>query len=122
MTVIAYLLDENVNTRLHTALQRGWPALVVRRVGDPDAPLLGTADPEILRWCEINGMSLVTNNRRSMPRHLRDHLLAGRHVPGIFLLPRGLTIGDVAERLALISGASDAAEYRDQLAYLAQIT
>ena len=89
---------------------------------DADAPPWGTEDAEILIWCEINGTSPVTNNRRSMPRHLRDHLLAGGHVPAIFLLTRGLTIGDVAERLALVSGASDGAKYLDQLMHLAQIT
>jgi hypothetical protein len=32
----------------------------------------------------------VTNNRKSKPRHLADHLAGGRHVPGIFVLARRL--------------------------------
>ncbi|MGI8550098.1 MAG: DUF5615 family PIN-like protein [Dehalococcoidia bacterium] len=122
MSTIDYLLDENVDLRLHETLQQRWPQIAVRRVGGKHAPPLGTPDPEIVRWCEANGRSLVTNNRRSMPLHLRAHLAAGGHVPGIFLLPHQSSLGDIAERLAIIWGASRAEEYRDQIVYLTQVT
>ncbi len=86
MSEIKYLLDEHVDPRLRKALKRLASEIVVWRVGDPSAPHLGTLDPEILLWCEERGFSLVTNNRESMPVHLRDHLAARRHVPGIFTL------------------------------------
>jgi Domain of unknown function (DUF5615) len=53
-------------------------------IDDPEAPSAGTSDPAILVWLEQHGYILVTENRSSMPRHLPDHLEAGRHVPGIF--------------------------------------
>ena len=87
----------------------------VLQVGQPNAPPLGASDPEILRWCENHDVSLVTNNRRSMSRQLRDHLAAGRHVPGIFILDDSRPMGDVIERLATIWGASEAEEYADQI-------
>ncbi|MGI8551283.1 MAG: DUF5615 family PIN-like protein [Dehalococcoidia bacterium] len=122
MTVVAYLLDENVDPRLGRGIERRWPAMGVRQVGQDDAPAFGTSDPDILRWCEANDVSLVTNNRRSMPPPLREHLAVGRHVPGIFVIEESETIGETMERLALIWGASDGEEYRDQLVYLAQVT
>lgn len=118
MSEIKYLLDEHVNPRLRKALKRLAPDLVVWRIGEPSAPALSTPDPEILLWCEERGFSLVTNNRESMPVHLQEHLAAGRHVPGIFTLNPQMTMGETADELILIRGASEAEEYIDQLHYL----
>jgi len=118
MSEIKYLLDEHVNPRLRKAIKRSAPDIVVWRVGDPSAPPLSAPDQEILIWCEERGFSLVTNNRESMPVHLRYHLAAGRHTPGIFTLNPNMTIGETAEELVLIWGASEAEEYVDQLNYL----
>ena len=118
MTSIAYLLDENVDPRLQRALSQRAPDLVGWRIGDPGAPTLHTDDPTILRWCEENRFSLVTNNRASMPVHPGEHVSAGRHMPGIFILRSPMTLGDIADELVLIYGTSDADEYVDLLRYL----
>jgi len=54
------------------------PRLTIWKIGMPGVPPSGTLDPEILLWCEGNDFILVTNNRKSMPVHLADHLAAGR--------------------------------------------
>ena len=118
MSSLRFLLDENVDPRLRAALHRRMPELVVWVVGDPAAPDRGTLDPEILHWCEVNNFSLITNNRASMPVHLRDHLDAWQHVPGIFILHPNMSIGDTVDELALVCGASESDEYRDLLIYL----
>lgn len=118
MSTIKYLLDENVNPRLRRAIGRRFPAIVAWCVGDAGAPDLQTLDPDILLWCEANGFILVTNNRSSMPLHLRDHLAAGRHVPGIFILNPNMSMGATVDELALIWGASDPAEYVGRLSFL----
>ena len=118
MSVFKYLLDEHVDPRLRKALKRRYPEIVVWRVGDIGAPALSSPDPDILTWCETNNFSLVTNNRASIPIHLRNHLAAGRHVPGIFILNPNLTMGQTADELALIWGAATPDEYADQLKYL----
>jgi hypothetical protein len=53
-----------------------------------------------------------------MPRHLADHLAAGRHVPGILVLDTEMAIGATIEELAPISGTSFAGEYVDVITYL----
>jgi len=118
MSSIKYLLDEHVNPRFRMALVRREPDLPVRRIGDIGVPPHQTSDPEILLWCEAQDFSLVTNNRASMPIHLRDHLAAGRHVPGIFILNSNMTMGETIDELILIWSASDSDEYADQLRYL----
>lgn len=118
MSEIKYLLDENVDPSLRAAIHQRWSEVVVWIIGDPGAPQRGTLDPDILLWCETNNFSLVTNNRRSMPVHLRDHLSAGQQVPGIFILNPDMTMGETAEELAIICQASKAEEYVNQLNYL----
>jgi hypothetical protein len=118
VSTIKYLLDEHIDPRLRRALIRLSPGIIVWRVGDPGTPALQTTDPDILSWCEKNTFSLITNNRASMPVHLRDHLAAGRHVPGIFILNPHMTMGETADELALIWGAAEPEEYADQLRFL----
>jgi hypothetical protein len=60
----------------------------------------------------------VTNNRKSMPGHLRDHLAIDRHMPGIFLLNPELSIGQNIDELLLIADGSLEGEYQDQIIHL----
>jgi len=115
---IRYLLDENLTHTVRDQLFRREPEMVVLCIGDEAAPPLGTPDSEILEWLEEHKYLLVSRNRRTMPAHLQVHLEKGRHVPGILLLRRGVTIGQVIEELLLIWHASEVQEYRDQIKYL----
>jgi hypothetical protein len=118
MNLRKYLLDEHVNPVLRSVLHRQFTEMVVWMIGDPGAPARGTSDTEILSWCEANDFSLVTSNRTSMPVHLQEHLIAGRHIPGIFILNPNMTIGETVDELALIWWASEPDEYSDLVNYL----
>ncbi len=118
MSPITYFLDENVDPALRVGLQCHWPEIEVWAIGDPGAPERSTPDPDILLWCEANGFTLLTNNRASMPVHLREHLAAGRHIPGIFILSPSSRVGETIIELALIWATAEPDEYLDQLKYL----
>lgn len=118
MSEVRYLVDENTPRAIGDSLHRRQPELVVLIVGDDLAPPRGTLDPDILLWLEREGYGLITRNRRSMPRHLRDHLTAGHHVPGIFTLRPRASLGQIIDDLLLIWGASQLGEYTDQIVYL----
>jgi Domain of unknown function (DUF5615) len=118
MSQFQFLLDEHVGAKLQRALLRRQRDMLVWHIGDAGAPPRGTPDPEILLWCERDGYSLVTNNRASMPVHLRDHLALRHHVPGIFTLNDDMSIGETVEELFLLWTAADPVEYADQLNYL----
>ncbi len=118
MSVHQFLLDENVDPALQEALHRNSPGMVVWLVGNPGAPGLGALDPEILLWCEAHNFSLVTNNHTSMPVHLRAHLSASHHVPGIFILNPKMSFAKTVDELALLWGASDIEEYSDKINFL----
>ena len=113
-----YLIDENISGIYRTQLLHHEPSLTVLMIGDEGAPARGTSDPEILHWCERNDFNLITNNRRSMPQHLDDHLTAGHHVPGIFTINLNVSIGLIIEQIILIAGASHEDEFLDQIIYV----
>lgn len=116
--MIKYLLDENVDRALLAGLRQHHFEITVWIIGDPGSPPRQTPDPDILIWCEAHDFLLVTNNRSSMPVHLNDHLNAGRHVPGIFILNAAMSIGDTLDELALIWEISTLDEYLDQIRHL----
>lgn len=118
MNDINYLLDENVDHALYIGLLRHASELTVWRVGMLGAPAKGTLDPDILLWCEANSFILVTNNRKSMPVHLRQHLAEERHMPGILILTEKMSIGETIEELLLIWTASSQLEYQDRIIHL----
>ena len=113
-----YLLDENVDPARRRALHQVHPEMTVWIVGDPGTPDYGTLDPAILQWCDENHFALVTNNRSTMPVHLRDHMAAGGHVPGIFILNPGMSMGEMVEELTLIWEAAEPHAFIDQIVYL----
>ena len=113
-----FLIDENISPEYRTQLLNHEPSLKVLVVGDEGAPARSTPDPEILKWCEQNQFNLITNNRKSMPQHLSDHLSAGHHVPGIFTINLEVPMGKIIDELLLIAGASDEDEYIDEIKYL----
>jgi hypothetical protein len=116
--MLCYLLDAHVAWALLFGLRRREPGISVWRVGQAHMPPLDTPDPEILVWCETHGCILVTNNRKSMPGHLADHLRAGRHIPGIFTLNSSMSLGETIQNLIDAAQISLEDEYRDQIRHL----
>jgi len=117
MESISYLLDENMPHGVRDQLLYHEPELKVLCIGDEFAPYFGTPDPIILEWIEENGYILVSRNRKTILRHLKDHLLRGRHVPGILLLRCRLPMGQLIEDLRLIFKASQLIDYRDHIEF-----
>ena len=101
--MVRYLIDENLPPSYRIQLLRRKPDLTVWEVGNPGTPPRGTFDPLILEWCEQHGFILVTNNRRSMPSHLLEHLNRGQHIPGIFALRPKASLGEILDDLILIA-------------------
>ncbi|NEO91557.1 MAG: hypothetical protein F6K56_15475 [Moorea sp. SIO3G5] len=115
---LKYLMDENVDPAYSSQIRRKCPNLVICAVGEIGTPSLSTLDPEILLWCEEYNFVLVTNNRKSMPVHLTDHIAQSHHIPGIFILNSNLSIGQNIEELIIIAECSYDQEYQDQIIHL----
>ena len=115
---IRYLLDENISRSVRDQLLFHEPALDVICVGDEGAPAYGTPDAVILEWIEGSGYILVSRNRRTMPAQLREHLTQGGHIPGMLLLRKRISTGELIAELLLIWHASEPEEYQDHIRYL----
>jgi hypothetical protein len=113
-----FLLDENTPHAIGDQVRRRNPEVRVHVVGVDPAPPLGTLDPDILLWLEAEDVTLVTRNRRSMPRHLDEHLRAGHSVPGIYVIRRQASLGAVIADLLLIWSTVELGEHRNQIIYL----
>ena len=116
--MLKYLFDENLAPLYVNQMRRLKPELLVRAVGEPGVPEKGTQDPEILQWCKEHEFILVTDNRASMPAHLRKHLAEGRHMPGVITLRQNMSIGKTLEQLIFIAEASPTDEFQDRIAYM----
>ena len=113
-----YLVDENTTPALANQLRQRQPSMNVLSIGDGIAPPKGILDPDILLWLEEHGYSLVTRNRKSMPRHLQEHVAQGHHIPGIFTLRPKASLGDVLDDLLLIWEVAEPDEYQDQIVHI----
>lgn len=113
------LLDEHMPWALYNSLKQLHPTLPLFHINDDVAPPNATPDPAIIEWCEEHRCALVTDNRKSMPGHLRDHCNRGRHIEGIFTVdPIAFPAKELLERLALLAGATFDGEYRDQITFI----
>lgn len=118
MNALCFLLDEHVPLAIQERLVLIEPRIRVYTIGDDDVPSKGTSDADLLRWIEERGCMLVTNNRSTIPVHLRAHINLGRHIPGIVQLPKRMHIGTILADLLLIWEASLPGEFQDQIVYL----
>ena len=108
---IRFLLDENLAPALKQAVLSLEPEIDIARVGDEGVPGFGTLDPDILIYLEQSQRILVTDNRKSMPQHLRDHFAEGRVHYGILWLRDKNNHSANAETLHIIWGASEIDEW-----------
>ena len=118
MSAMRLQSDENVDPLYRQEMLRRDPTLIVWRVGDISAPPDSTLDSEILLWCEQHAFILVTNNRKSMPPYLHNHLAQERHVPGILVMNPKMSVCETIEELVLICGASEENDYLDRISFL----
>lgn len=112
------LLDENLSPALREALRRHDPDIDVLRVGDSNAPALGTLDPDILVYLEQHQRALITDNRASMPGHVRDHIAAGGKHWGIFTIRPRAPLAEIIESVILLCEASSAEEWQNAMRWI----
>jgi hypothetical protein len=109
------LLDEHYHGWWPQAILRICPTIDLRVINGMNAPPSGTKDQRLLEWIEAHDFVIVTEDRKTMPGHLKDHLNAGHHLEGIFILDKRVNVQVVAYDLALIVHASFDGEFRDQM-------
>ena len=108
--------DENLTNGIIRGLaRRGVQADIVRV---QDAGLAGGDDPHILAWAAAERRILVTHDGRTVPRYADQRTDAGLPMPGVFIVPRSLSVGQAIEDLLLLCECSSAAEWEGLVFYL----
>jgi hypothetical protein len=119
---LIFLLDEHLRGVARRAVRHhnAKSAYVIDAVwvgGPPDLPQ-GSLDPELLKWADTAGRILISHDRKSMPGHFQQHMMAGRHSPGVLLIRPGTTVAALVAELALIAHAGNPADYFDQIDFI----
>lgn len=116
---LAFVFDEHLRGPAWSAACRHnattEPPLDAVRVGDADCVPLGTDDSEILFGAEREDRILVTRDQSTMQTHLDQHLYAGHHSPGVFMIRPHGQLSVVIEFLVLADQLSDSHEWRDAI-------
>lgn len=119
---LIYVLDEHLRGPLWDCVQRhnarGPDQLDAIRVGDAKGIPLGITDPDLLTWAESEARILVSQDRRTLPAYLDDHLKRGHHSPGIFMIRPAARLNVVLEFLVVAAHASHPEEWKDRIAFL----
>jgi hypothetical protein len=119
---IRFVLDENQRGQLWQAIQdhnrRGGDPIDAVRVGDPPDLPLGINDSALLVWAEQADRMLVTADKETMIAELGDHLAAGRHSPGVFLIRRRSHLRDLVAFLTLVAGDDGEGQWRDRIIFI----
>jgi hypothetical protein len=121
MSIIRFLCDEDVPEMLITGLLREEPAIDILAVGEVGAPPKGTPDPQLLLFAEAEMRTMITRDRRTMPKHVVRHLTAGHHTWGVLILRRKASLRRCRDDLILLWAATEAEEWKDQIAGLPYI-
>ena len=114
--MIRFVTDEDFDGRIVRGLSRRNSDLNLVRV--QDVGLMGASDEKLLEWATDNNRIVLTHDKRTMPRHVRDRLAAGLHVPGVFIVNDSASVGRCIDDLQLIAGCSHESEWQDQIIYL----
>jgi hypothetical protein len=114
--MIRFIADEDFDGRIVRGLLRRKSDLDLLRV--QDVGLSGASDEKLLEWAADNNRVVVTHDRRTMPRFVKDRLVAGMHVPGVLIVDDWAPVGICIENLELIAECGEEYEWQDKIIYL----
>jgi len=110
------LLDENLEAAILRGLLRLSPGLDVVRV--VDVGLAGAPDQAVLAWAAEQGRVVVSRDRATMSLEAARRIEAGEPMPGLLLIRRGASVGEVLRALELILACAQEGELEGVIEYI----
>lgn len=114
--MIPLAADEDFDNRVVRGVLREEPDVDMVRV--QDAGLSGVDDPGVLEWAATEGRVLFTHDANTMTYHAYQRVLKGHPLPGLWIVPHDLPLGDVIADVRMIATLSEEGEYEGQVMYL----
>jgi hypothetical protein len=93
-----------------------WSDLDVVRV--QDVGLIGESDPTVLEWAAREKRVLLTHDIRTMRRYTYARLETGLSMPGVFVVPQSLPLGQAIDEVLLLAECSLEGEWEGQVRFL----
>ena len=72
----------------------------------------------MLKWAAENGRVLITHDVSTMTRYADEHVREALKMPGVFEVPRSLSISRAVEVLSIVAECSLDGEWEGQVRYL----
>lgn len=113
---VRFLADADLNKAIVTGVLRREPE--VDFLTAHAAGLRRMTDPEVLELAAEQQRALVSHDVGTMPAHFHTFRNAGKHSPGVFLIPQSLDLAMAIDELLIIWLASDASEWENRLVWL----
>lgn len=110
-----FLADVNFNYKIISGLRRHDPTVDFRTSGQEG--ISGATDPEVLLWAARLGRILVSHDRHTLPGFFADFIQQGPS-PGLIIVSQDMNIGHAIEDLLLVSGATTAEEWVNEIGYI----
>src|SRR5262245_3923162 len=107
--------DEDVPGDIVSGLRHRQPGLDLVRV--QEVGLMHTPDPDVLEWAAREDRQVFTRDRNTMTAHACDRVRSGQPMPGLFVIPEDMSIGQAILDLELLALASDSKDWHDQVIY-----
>lgn len=114
--MLRLLSDENFNGDLVRGLFRRHLDLDLVRV--QDVALMRTPDPDILEWAATQGRVLLSHDISTVPPAAYRRVGEGKPMPGVFVVPERMPIGQAIEEILFLSVDTAPDEWRDQILFL----
>jgi Domain of unknown function (DUF5615) len=109
-------VDEDFDNDILRGVLLRLPGLDIVRV--QDVGLLGDSDPVVLEWAAREKRVLLTHDIRTMSRFAYLRLEAGLSMPGVFVVPQSLPIGQAIDNVLLLAECSLEGEWEGQVRFL----
>jgi hypothetical protein len=116
LRMIGLALDENFNNDILRGMLRRNSRLDLVRIQDAD--LSGWDDETVLAWTAQQGRVLISHDVSTLTAYAYARVVAGWSMPGVFEVPRTLSISAAIEDLLLIAECSLPGEWEGQVRYL----
>jgi len=91
--------DADFNHKIVVGLRRREPS--VDFLGARDGDVIGLADPDVLRVASGAARTVVSHDRKTMPRHFAK-FIEGRSSPGVLIVSHDFEIGAAIDDLMTI--------------------
>jgi hypothetical protein len=109
--MLRILIDQDFDHDILRGLVRRLPSFDF--VTAFDVGLSAVDDRELLLWATADNRTLLTHDRKTMPKHFAELLGKGEILAGVCIVPRRFSIGQAIEELEIIISCSSNNQWRN---------